>query len=136
MVLTQLPARRAASLLLAVGALNLALVAFAALAAARSWNRVPPLEVEARLVAADGSATELSSWSVPGELGALPPDGARHTLALSDGSRVELRAARGHFEDAAGANNMLRVFQLAIPLGISALFLAAGWRLRRTSRPG
>jgi hypothetical protein len=41
---------------------------------------------------------------------------------------------REHFEAVAGNGNLLRVLQLAIPLAVSALFLAAGLRLRRLAQ--
>ncbi len=60
--------------------------------------------------------------------------GAGSSTALADGARLEVTVGREHFESVAGNGNLLRVLQLAIPLAVSALFLAAGLRLRRLAR--
>ena len=60
--------------------------------------------------------------------------GARSSAAMPDGAQLEVSVGRKHFETVAGNGNLLRVLQLAIPLAVSALFLAAGLRLRRLAR--
>ncbi|MBM3987865.1 MAG: hypothetical protein FJ294_07910 [Planctomycetes bacterium] len=129
-----LPPQRAASLLLAVGALNLVITLFVALVAARSWNRIPELAVTARVLDANGAELGRHDFRGPVELDDVTETGARSSTRLADGSQVEVAVARGHFEAHATNGNLLRVLQLAIPLAVSALFLAAGLRLRRIAR--
>lgn len=129
-----LPPQRAASLLLAVGALNLVITLFVALVAARSWNRLPELVVAARVVDASGAEIGRHEFRGPAELGDVTEAGARSSAALPDGAQLEVTVGREHFESVAGNGNLLRVLQLAIPLAVSALFLAAGLRLRRLAR--
>lgn len=129
-----IPPQRAASLLLVVGVLNLVITLFVALVAARSWNRLPELVATARVVDAAGAEVARHEFRGPSELGDVTEAGARSSAALSDGSQLEISVGREHFEAVAGNGNLLRVLQLALPLAVSALFLAAGLRLRRLAR--
>lgn len=129
-----IPPQRAASLLLVVGVLNLVITLFVALVAARSWNRLPELVATARVVDAAGAEVARHEFRGPSELGDVTEAGARSSAALSDGSQLEISVGREHFEAVAGNGNLLRVLQLALQLAVSALFLAAGLRLRRLAR--
>ena len=131
MAKASLPPQRAASLLLGVGALNLVITLFVALIAARSWTRIPELSVTARVLDASGAEVGRHEFRGPVELDDVTEAGATSATALPDGNRLEVSVGREHFEVLAGNGNWLRVLQLAIPLAVSALFLAAGLRLRR-----
>ncbi len=134
MATAPIPPQRAASLLLAVGALNLVITLFVALVAGRGWNRIPELSVTARVVDSSGAEVGRHEFRGPVELDDVTAAGATSATALPDGNRLEVSVGREHFEAVAGNGNLLRVLQLAIPLAVSALFLAAGLRLRRLAR--
>jgi len=131
---TPLPPQRLASLLLVIGALNLAITLFVALVAARGWNRIPELGVTARVFDAQGAELGRHDFRGPVELDDVTEAGARSSAALPGGGRLEVEVPRAHFDADANVANALKVLQLAIPLLVSALFLAAGLRLRRLAR--
>ncbi len=129
-----IPAQRAATLLIAVGALNLAITLFVALIAARGWGRIPELAVTARVLDAQGAEVASHELRSPTELELVAAEGLRTSSELPSGGRLEVEVPRAHFDAVAQSGNLLRVLQLAIPLLVSALFLAAGLRLRRLAR--
>jgi hypothetical protein len=131
---TPLPAHRVASLLLTVGALNLVITLFIALVALKGWNQTPEVEVHVRTFDASGQPVAQVDYKAPRELDDVTDVGARHVERLEDGSRVELEIPRTTFERAAANANLLKLFQLAVPLGVSVLFLVAGWRARKLAR--
>lgn len=129
-----IPASRAASLLLTVGALNLVVTLFIALVALKGWNELPEFEVRVRTFDAVGQPVAQVDYKAPHELDGITASGAQHVEHLPDGSRVELELSRASFERVAANANLLKLFQLAIPLGVSVLFLVAGLRARRVGR--
>jgi hypothetical protein len=129
-----IPASRAASLLLTVGALNLVITLFIALVALKGWNELPEFAVRVRAFDASGQPVAQLEYKAPRELDDLTDVGAQHVERQPDGSRVELEIPRASFERVAANANLLKLFQLAIPLGVSVLFLVAGLRARRVGR--
>lgn len=129
-----IPASRAASLLLTVGALNLVITLFIALVALKGWNQLPELAVRVRTFDAAGQPGAQVDYKAPRELDDVTDVGAQHVERLPDGSRVELEIPRTSFERVAANANLLKLFQLAIPLSVSVLFLVAGLRARRVGR--
>ncbi|MCY3002291.1 MAG: hypothetical protein NTV21_10855 [Planctomycetota bacterium] len=129
-----IPASRAASLLLTVGALNLVITLFIALVALKGWNQLPELAVRVRTFDAAGQPVAQVEYKAPREIDDVTDVGAQHVERLPDGSRVELEIPRSSFERVAANANLLKLFQLAIPLSVSVLFLVAGLRARRVGR--
>lgn len=129
-----IPASRAAALLLTVGALNLVITLFIALVALKGWNQLPELEVRVRTFDAGGLPVATVDYKAPRELDDVTDVGAQHVERLPDGSRVELEIPRASFERAVANANLLKLFQLAVPLCVSLLFLVAGLRTRRVGR--
>ena len=129
-----IPASRAASLLLTVGALNLVITLFIALIALKGWNQLPELEVRVHTFDAEGQPVAQVEYRAPRELDDITDVGAQHVERRPDGSRVELEISRASFERAAANANLLKLFQLAVPLCVSVLFLVAGLRARRVGR--
>lgn len=129
-----IPASRAASLLLTVGALNLVITLFIALVALKGWNQLPELDVRVRTFDAEGQPVAQVEYKAPRELDDITDVGAQHVERLPDGARVELEIPRASFERAVANANLLKLFQLAVPLCVSVLFLVAGLRARRVGR--
>jgi hypothetical protein len=129
----RIPPSRAAALLIGVGVLNLVITAFVAMMSARSWGQLPELRGEVAIVA-PGREPSRGEFATPAELAKIGADGYAARVELEGGSYAELRMPREGFERIASSSNLLRVLQLALPLAVSCLFLAAGLRLRKSAR--
>lgn len=134
MTTARLPAARIATLLIGLGVLNFVVTAFVAMVAAKHWGRMPAVHAHVTLFANDGSKSARFDVATPESLAELGDGDHVETFELDAGSRAEVRVPRGDLERIASTSNTLKVMQLALPLAVSFLFLAAGLRLRKAMR--